>query len=100
MPRGGNARAISRGYRNSSYTRDLVTPTGRIEDLKVPRDRAGDFHIQVFERYDRYEPEVAEARHHAECCVLKTRELTRQRCNGNLSPLHRAFQKPDCDEDL
>ncbi len=50
-----------RGYRNGSYTRDLVTPTGRIEDLKVPRDREGAFHSQVFERYKRYEPEVAEA---------------------------------------
>ena len=50
-----------RGYRNGSYTRDLVTPTGRIEDLKVPRDREGEFHSQVFERYKRYEPEVAEA---------------------------------------
>jgi putative transposase len=29
------------GYRNGSYTRDLVTKTGRIEDLSVPRDRAG-----------------------------------------------------------
>jgi putative transposase len=26
-----------RGYRNGCYTRDLVTPTGRIEDLNVPR---------------------------------------------------------------
>nr|WP_244422663.1 transposase [Ktedonobacter racemifer] len=50
-----------RGYRNGSYTRDLVTSTGRIEDLKVPRDREGKFHSQVFERYNRYEPEVAEA---------------------------------------
>jgi putative transposase len=50
-----------RGYRNGSYTRDLVTPTGRIEDLNVPRDREGAFHSQVFERYNRYEPEVAEA---------------------------------------
>jgi len=50
-----------RGYRNGSYTRDLVTSTGRIEDLKVPRDREGEFHTQVFERYNRYEPEVAEA---------------------------------------
>ena len=40
---------------------DLVTPTGRMEDLKVPRDREGQFHSQVFERYSRYEPEVAEA---------------------------------------
>src|ERR1700692_1410444 len=50
-----------RGYRNGHYTRDLVTPTGRIEDLSVPRDREGAFHSQVFERYSRYEPEVAEA---------------------------------------
>jgi putative transposase len=50
-----------KGYRNGSYTRDLVTRTGRIEDLSVPRDREGQFHTQVFERYERYEPEVAEA---------------------------------------
>ena len=50
-----------KGYRNGSYTRDLVTNTGRIEDLSVPRDRAGQFHTQVFERYGRYEPEVVEA---------------------------------------
>lgn len=50
-----------RGYRNGSYTRDLVTSTGRIEDLNVPRDREGVFHTQVFERYNRYEPEIAEA---------------------------------------
>jgi putative transposase len=49
------------GYRNGFYTRDLVTSTGRMEDLKVPRDREGEFHTQVFERYNRYEPEVAEA---------------------------------------
>src|SRR5438477_9384629 len=57
----GECTPSRRGYRNGSYTRDLVTPTGRIEDLKVPRDRAGAFHTQVFERYGRYEPEVAEA---------------------------------------
>lgn len=57
----GECTPTRRGYRNGSYTRDLVTPTGRIEDLKVPRDRAGAFHTQVFERYARYEPEVAEA---------------------------------------
>jgi putative transposase len=50
-----------KGYRNGSYTRDLVTKTGRIEDLCVPRDREGVFHSQAFERYSRYEPEVAEA---------------------------------------
>jgi transposase-like protein len=38
-----------------------VTKSGRIEDLSVPRDREGQFQTQVFERYGRYEPEVAEA---------------------------------------
>ena len=57
----GECTPTRRGYRNSSYIRDLVTPTGHIEDLNVPRDRAGKFHSQVFERYSRYEPEVAEA---------------------------------------
>ena len=56
----GECTPTRRGYRNGSYTRDLVTPTGRIEDLKVPRDREGEFHTEVFERYNRYEPEVAE----------------------------------------
>src|SRR5437588_8139629 len=50
-----------KGYRNGTNTRDLVTKTGRIEGLSVPRDRAGQFQTQVFERYGRYEPEVAEA---------------------------------------
>jgi putative transposase len=50
-----------KGYRNGYYQRDLVTSTGRIEELSVPRDREGRFHTQVFEQYSRYEPEVAEA---------------------------------------
>ena len=38
----------------------LLTTTGPIEDLAVPRDRAGEFHTQTFEQYSRYEPQVAE----------------------------------------
>ena len=49
----GECTPTRRGYRNGSYTRALVTPTGRIEDLKVPRDRTAAFHTQVFERYAR-----------------------------------------------
>jgi transposase-like protein len=30
----GECTPTRRGYRNGSYTRDLVTPTGRIEDRK------------------------------------------------------------------
>lgn len=57
----GECTPARKGYRNGSYTRDLVTKAGRIEDLSVPRDREGQFHTQVFERYGRYEPEVAQA---------------------------------------
>jgi len=49
-----------RGYRNGSYTRDLATSSGPISDLHVPRDREGQFHTQTFERYSRYEPQIAE----------------------------------------
>jgi putative transposase len=49
-----------KGYRKGIYTRDLVTSTGRIEDVKVPRDCEGEFHTQVFDRYSRYESHIAE----------------------------------------
>src|SRR2546430_14625379 len=49
-----------KGYRNGTYTHDLATATGRLEDLKVPRDREGHFHTQAFEHYQRYEPHIAE----------------------------------------
>src|SRR6202162_3222724 len=42
-----------KGYRNGSYTRDLATSSGRIEEINVPRDREGQFHTQVFDRYRR-----------------------------------------------
>jgi len=57
----GECTPMRRGYRNGSYTRDLVTTTGRIENLKVPRDREGVFQTEAFERYQCYEPEVTEA---------------------------------------
>ncbi len=53
-----------RGYRNGYYQRDLATTNGVIEDLNVPRDREGEFHSQAFERYCRYEPQVAEGLTH------------------------------------
>jgi putative transposase len=56
----GESTTERKGYRNGTYTRDLATSSGPIEDLQVPRDRAGDFHTQVFDRYSRYEPHIAE----------------------------------------
>src|SRR5438105_9604915 len=52
----GESSPTRKGYRNGTYTRDLVTSTGRLGDINVPRDREGQFHTQVFERYQRYEP--------------------------------------------
>ena len=56
----GECTAERKGYRNGSYTRDLATTSGPIEDLEVPRDRAGTFHTQIFDRYNRYEQPVAD----------------------------------------
>jgi transposase-like protein len=56
----GESSPTRTGYRNGYYTRDLQTTSGRIEDLQVPRDRDGAFHTQMFERYNRYEPNIAE----------------------------------------
>ncbi len=56
----GESSPKRKGYRNGTYTRDLVTSTGRLEEINVPRDRAGQFHTQVFDRYSRYEPQVAQ----------------------------------------
>ena len=56
----GESSPKRKGYRNGSYSRNLVTATGRIEGINVPRDREGQFHTQVFERYCRYEPQVAQ----------------------------------------
>jgi transposase-like protein len=56
----GECSAERKGYRNGSYTRDLATTSGQIEGLQVPRDRAGEFHTQIFDQYNRYEQQVAE----------------------------------------
>jgi transposase-like protein len=56
----GESTPQRKGYRNGTYSRNLATSSGPIEDLHVPRDREGNFHTQVFDRYSRYEPQVAE----------------------------------------
>ena len=56
----GESSPTRTGYRNGYYTQDLQTTNARIEDLQVPRDRDGAFHTQLFERYSRYEPHIAE----------------------------------------
>lgn len=43
----GESSPKRQGYRNGYYQRDLITTSGRIEELHVPRDREGHFHSQV-----------------------------------------------------
>lgn len=49
------------GERNGSYQRSLITPVGKIEQMKVPRDRDATFTTQVFEEYHRATGEVEDA---------------------------------------
>ncbi len=49
-----------RDYRNGSYSRDLETTMGLIEDLPIPRTRKG-HQTQVFERYHRRREELDSA---------------------------------------
>lgn len=48
------------GYRAGYYGRNLVTRIGKLE-LRVPRDRHGEFSTAVFERYQRSEKALAAA---------------------------------------
>jgi putative transposase len=53
--------AARRGERNGHYTRNLVTASGLIEQLRVPRAREGPFLTEVFERYRRLTGSMEEA---------------------------------------
>lgn len=53
--------AKRRGQRNGSYKRDCVTAFGVLEEVKVPRDRAGLFHTRLFDRYQRRQKQVTQA---------------------------------------
>lgn len=46
-----------RDQRNGTYTRDLGTTVGQLEDLPVPRTRKG-FRTQVFERYQQRQAQL------------------------------------------
>lgn len=48
---------VREGYRNGYRVRTLLTSVGLI-DLEVPRDRAGEYQPECFERYKRVQPVV------------------------------------------
>jgi hypothetical protein len=58
----GESTPSRKGYRNGSYVRDLATSSGKVEELRVPRDRAGQFQTQIFDHYSRYESKLPERR--------------------------------------
>ena len=41
------------GQRNGYYKRDIGTRYGKINDLRVPRDRNNEFQTALFDRYQR-----------------------------------------------
>lgn len=47
-------------YRNGYYPRSLHTQFGLMQDLKVPRLRYARFKTRVFQRYQRFQPQVEE----------------------------------------
>lgn len=75
------------GYRSGYYPRSLITRVGTIE-LRVPRDRAGLFSTELFERYQRSERALVSAL--AEMYVQgvstrKVKAVTEQLCGHSFS---------------
>ena len=56
----GERVATRAGYRAGYYERGLVTRVGKIE-LRVPRDRSGEFSTSLFERFQRSEKALVSA---------------------------------------
>jgi transposase-like protein len=61
--------------RNGYYVRTLDTKYGKIDDLRVPRDRNGEFHTQVFEPYQRRDGWLEEAVIHMYKGGMSTRDV-------------------------
>ena len=59
------------GYRSGYYERTLITLIGKLE-LRVPQDRAGRFSSELFERYERSEPQLFRVRPQWPGDVLRT----------------------------
>lgn len=79
--------AERQGYRSGYYTRSLITRIGKIE-LRVPQDRQGRFHTEVFERYQRSEKALVSAL--AEMYIegvstRKVKKITEELCGHSFS---------------
>lgn len=71
-----NERSAERtGYRSGYYSRGLVTRIGKLE-LRVPRDRSGEFSTALFERYQRSEKALVAALAEMYVQGVSTRKVT------------------------
>jgi len=71
-----NERNLGRtGYRSGYYSRGLVTRIGKLE-LRVPRDRNGEFSTALFERYQRSEKALVAALAEMYVQGVSTRKVT------------------------
>ena len=75
------------GYRAGYYSRGLITRVGKIE-LRVPRDRSGEFSTALFERFQRSEKALVSAL--AEMYVQgvstrKVKAITEELCGHSFS---------------
>ncbi|XEC94422.1 IS256 family transposase [Paenibacillus tarimensis] len=66
-----------RNSRNGYYERTFETRHSKINDLKVPRDRNGEFQTQLFEPYQRREGWLEEAIIHMYKGGMSTREVAK-----------------------
>lgn len=76
------------GYRNGSRERDLLTRCGQVEDIRVSRDREGQFQPLVFERWQRLEDPLADALRQMYLEGVSTRDvaaITTALCQEDLS---------------
>lgn len=62
-------------YRNGYYPRTLHTQFGLIQDLRVPRLRYASFQTRVFERYQRFQPQVEDLMKDAFLRGVSTRKI-------------------------
>jgi len=90
------------GFRNGYYERQLKTRVGSIE-LHVPRDRAGVFRTELFERYQRSEKAFVIALAEMYLKGVSTRKVSKiveELCGHGVSKSHISDLSKQLDDDL
>ena len=73
------------GYRAGYYGRGLITRMGKIE-LRMPRDRSGEFSTELFERFQRSDKALVEM-YVQGVSTRKVKAITEELCGHSLSAL-------------